>query len=533
MFEKFKDFGTKLGHQSLSFFKSLSVGRKFFLGAILAAFFIALSLLSLWEPEKTYVVAYEHITDEDKLAILAKLREKNMTDVKVNGETISFPKDKILDYKMLLAQDGLPKSGVGVGWEKFDQSSFGVSDFEQRINKIRALQGEISRTINRLDSVESSRVHIVLLDTDVFSDDKHETTASIFVRLIYGKTLSRKQIQGIMHLAANAVEGLKPQQISIVDQDGNMLTDNDDIGGVDKVTHAQRKYQRQVERELESKIKEILARVVGYDKVVAKVQASIDFKKVETTISDVDPDRTAVIASQKTEQETKGSGLNPTGVPGAKSNLPGEKPDLDQGLSNSSTSNTENLNFEVKKTLSKIIEPIGQVKKITASVLVDDKDVNGEIVPRTDEEIKRIESLVKNAIGFVEKRDDLTVESTKFAMDRFEEDEKATLTARQAKLIQTAIIGLISILGMIFLYILFVKPYFKWLMHDPEKRSKEEFEVSDYEIERIGPTARRVQQEEEIPFDKMSPKEQIFYLARHDPKKTTEAIRQLLSPSNN
>ena len=533
--EQIRIFITQLKKQLEAFFGRLTLGRKIFIGVAFVAILGLFGILIMWKPDTDYVVAYQHLTPEDKNAILAVLNEHKIRDIKIGDNSVSFPAEKALDYKMLLAQEGLPSSGVGVGWEKFDDKSFGLSDFEQKINKLRALQGELARTINRLDSVESSRVHIVLPEDAVFSDEKPTTTASIFLRLSRGKTLSQKQIQGIIHLVANGVDGLSPQHVTIVDQDGNMLTQPEEHdGGVDKVTGTQRKYQRQVERELEGKIAEILARLVGHDKVVAKVEADLEFKKIETTISDVDPDRTAVIASQRTDQSMQGSGLNPTGVPGAKSNLPGEREDLQNpAMTNSSSSNSENLNYEVKKTLSKIVEPVGQVKKISVSVLVDYKVENDKAEPRSKEDMQKIESLVKNAIGFEEKRGDtITVQSTKFELDKFEAAEKAILSSRQGQLFQSGIFGLVTIFIMLFIYMALVKPYFKWLMYDPEKRSKEEFGVVDYELERTGMSARRVQQQEEVPFDKLSPKEQIIYLAKHDPKKTTEAIRQLLSPNS-
>ncbi|KAB8031902.1 flagellar basal-body MS-ring/collar protein FliF [Fluviispira multicolorata] len=535
MIEKFKQFWSQFIVQSKAFYAGLTKGRKIAIALSLFTVVFALAMFIFWKPTIKYETAYMNLSADDKTAILAHLKKSGIKDFKMEGDSLSFPEDKILEARMLLAQEGLPSSGIGVGWEKFDDRAFGMSDFDQRINKLRALQGELARTINKLEPVANSRVHIVLPDNAIFAEDKKTPTASIFLKLKPSKLLSQRQIQGIIHLAARAVEGLEPKAVSIVDQDGNMLTQPDEQdGGIDKVTSAQREYQKRVERELEQKIRDILARVVGHDKVVSKVQAFVDFKKVETTISDVDPERTAVIASQRNEQSSQGNGLNPTGVPGAKSNLPGEREDIGVagGLTNSTKSSTENLNFEVKKTLSKIVEPIGNVTKLSASVLVDGKMVDGKFVPRTKEEMEMITKLVKNAIGFQETRDAITVESTQFELDEFALAEKASLSARQASLIQTAILSVVALAAMFFIYIALVRPYFKWLTYDPDKRSKEQLEMLDYELERSGAGARRVQLKEDVPFDKMSPKEQIMYLAKNDPQKTTEAIRQLLNPNH-
>jgi flagellar M-ring protein FliF len=190
----------------------------------------------------------------------------------------------------------------------------------------------------------------------------------------------------------------------------------------------------------------------------------------------------------------------------------------------------ETLNFDVKRTVSKIIEPVGSLKKISTAVLVDGKLVDGKYVARTNEEVAMITKLVKNAIGFQEGRDTITVENAPFEMDEMAVAEAASLTARKTSLIQTGIIASVSVLAMIFLYFALLRPYFRWLTFDPDKRSDEQLAIADYELERSGSAAKRVQVQEEVPFEKLSHKEQILYLARHDPKKTTEALRQLLSP---
>ncbi|MBX9703811.1 MAG: flagellar M-ring protein FliF [Silvanigrellaceae bacterium] len=534
MLEKLRLFWLQFQSQGKLFYAGLTKGRKITIIASLVVILSCLLGVIFWKPQIKYEVAYIHLTPEDKIAILAHLKKVNVNDFKLEGDTISFPSNTILDIKMSLAEEGLPSSGVGVGWEKFDDRSFGMSDFDQKINKLRALQGELSRTINRLEPVENSRVHIVMPENVVFANEKRDPTASIYLKLKRGQNLSQKQIQGVVYLVTNAVEGLDHNKITVIDQDGNMLTKpEEEDGGLDKITSTQREYQRRIEKELENKIRDILSRVVGHDKVVAKVQTEIDFKKIETTISDVDPERTAVIASQRNEQSTQGNGLNPTGVPGAKSNLPGERPDLELGgLSNSSKSNTENLNFEVKKTLSKIIEPVGSITKLSVSVLVDGKIVNGAYVARTKPEMEMISKLVKNAIGFAEKRDSITVENTQFELDEFALAEQATLTAHKTSILQTGILASVAIISMFFIYIALVRPYFRWLTHDPDKRSEEQFETVDYELERTGNGARRVTQKEEVPFERLTPKEQILFLAKNDPQKTTEALRQLLSPGH-
>lgn len=533
MLDKIKLFWDQFLIQSRTFYAGLTRGRKIaIVGSFLTIAFVLIMLVA-YKPAAPYDVAYSNLTGEDKTSVLASLKKANIRDFKMEGDSISFPSDKVLDIKMMLAQEGLPSSGIGAGWEKFDEHTFGMSDFDQRIAKLRAIQGELARTINKLDPVANSRVHLVIPDAAIFANDRKQATASVYLNIKNGRSLSQKQVQGIVHLIARAVEGLDPKNVTIVDQVGNMLTEMEsEDGGLDKATSTQRDYQRKVEKELEQKIRDILIRIAGNNKVVTRVQALIDFKKVEQTISDVDPERAAVIASQRNEQSSQGNGLNPTGVPGAKSNLPGERDDTgpNGGLSNSTKSNTENLNYEVKKMVSKIVEPIGTTLRLNASVLVDEKIVSGKPVPRSKEEMDTMTKLVKNAIGFQEGRDFLTLEQAPFEPDAESLAERASISARQFSLAQTVVAALAGLGAMFFIYFALVRPYFRWLTFDPEKRSKENLGLVEYEFEKMGSSAKRVQLQEDVPFDKLSPKEQIMYLAKHDPKKTTEAIRQLLNP---
>lgn len=533
MLQQITTFLNQFKSQASLFYQGLTRGRKI---ALLAGILAVLALVTgviMWKPDHSLTPAYTNLSDEDQVEILALMKKNNVKDFKLDGGTLSVPADQILDYRMMLAQEGLPNSGSGVGWEKFDEQSFGKTDFDQKVTKLRALQGELARSISKLDPVDAARVHIVMPSDSVFAEDRKPTTASISLRLKPGKQLSQRQIQGVLHLVARAVEGLDPSRIAIVDQEGNMLTQGEDrTGGLDSVTSTQRTYQKRFEMEMEAKITEILSRLVGQNKVVAKVQAEIDFTQVEKTIEDFDPDRSAVRSSERTEQSTSGTGLNPTGVPGAKSNLPGEANESGAtSSSNTSSQSTEQVNYEVKKTVSKIVEPIGQPKKLSVAVLVDGKHDGGTYTERSKDELMTITKLVKNSIGFVENRDSITVENARFEMDHYEMAEQASIAQQRTSLIKTGIFAVVAVMGMVFLYFALLRPYFRWLTFDPEKRDDQDFALVDYELERSGSSAKRVQVQEEVPFDKLSPKEQVLYLAKHDPEKTAEALRQFLSPT--
>ena len=534
MFERVKRFFQQFREQGFGFIKELSLGRKISLALVLAMCVFLLVALSLYSGKDKYVVMFSDVSMEEQSQMLAQFSKNNIKDVDVQGDSILVPKAKLQSYRMLLAEAGLPHSGSGVGWEKFDEQNFGLTEFEQRVHRLRALQGELSRTINSLEPVKKSRVHIPPQERSIFGNDGKSVTASVFLHLKQGQTLSKKQLKGIIHLVANAVENLSPKNIAVIDQYGSMLTEVEK-GDFDKISDTQLKYKNRMENILEGKIREILRRFVGSEKVVAQVTADIDVKKVSTVVEDIDPDRIAVSSQQRQEQKSSGNGLNPTGVPGAKSNLPTE--DAQQGVAGSSqqsTQTSETVNYDMKKTRSKIVEPSAILQKLSVSVLVDGIKEEEKFTPRSKEEIEKITSLVKNAIGFSDKRgDSITVESVEFELDEVQRAEKETVKARTFSLVKTGILSLAAVAAMVFVYFAAVKPYFTWLTFDPNKRAKEDFQVADYELERSGMQARKVQVEEETPFEKLSTKEQIFYLARNDPDKTTEAIRQFLSPGNN
>jgi len=532
MLEQYRLYLQELLVKSKDWLTDLGMSQKIILGTVLLSLVGGVFFVSQWKPEKRYETAFSNLTQEDEASILAYLKKSNVKDFRIFNHSLAFPEEQVQDMRMQLALEGLPAQTPGVGWEKFDERAFGMTEFDQKINRIRAIQGELARTINRLEPVENSRVHIVMPETHLFQDDKKVASASISLRLKSGRVLSHRQIQGILHLSAKAVEGLDPSQIAIIDQDGNMLTQGE-AQDMDPQTFAQREYTRRMEKEMESKIRDMLSRVVGQDKVVARVQLDVDFKKVETTIQDVDPDRTVVLSSQKQEQSSTGQGLNPTGVPGAKSNLPNESVDIKTGgMAQQSSQNQEVTNFEFKKTMSKITEPVGNIKKLSASVLVDNKLTNGKSEARSAEELAMLTKLVKNAIGFQDSRDALTLETAQFEKDEMALMEVKAEQARKDSLLKTIIINASIILGLILAYFALFRPYFKWLTFDPTKRNQELFARSmNYNLERSegGQKVKKLQVKEEVPFEQLSHKEQIMFLAKSDPVKTSEALRQVLS----
>ncbi|MBI5469251.1 MAG: flagellar M-ring protein FliF, partial [Deltaproteobacteria bacterium] len=255
--------------------------------AVAAVVITAVVSLFLMNQGPEYRVLFSQLSPEDSGAVIEKLKEKRV-EYKVDGTAISVPAGKVYETRMELAGEGLPQGG-GVGFEIFDKTSFGVTDFVQKINYRRALQGELARTISQIKEVDSARVHLAMPEKGVFLDEKKSARASIILRLKPGKTLSQGQVSSIVHLVANSFENLRPEDVTVVDTAGRMWTKGAEEDDVLKLTASQLEYKRSIEKDMESRIQSLLEKAVGMNKVVARVSVDVDTKQVERTEETFDP----------------------------------------------------------------------------------------------------------------------------------------------------------------------------------------------------------------------------------------------------
>ncbi|MDI3470774.1 MAG: Flagellar M-ring protein FliF [Pseudolabrys sp.] len=344
---------------------------------------------------------------DDSASIVKDLDRQGVTySIKNDGAIVMVPKDKVMRLRMTLAEAGLPKGG-GVGYEIFDKSdALGATSFIQNINKLRALEGELSRTIRSIDRVEAARVHLVLPDRPLFSRDKVEPSASIVLRL--RGTLERGQIRAIRHLVATAVNGLKPERISIVDENGNLLADGAEPDGVNSAATDDRRAA--YERRLRQQVETIVSSVVGAGRSRVEVAAEFDMNRITQTSDKYDPDSRVLRSSQTREEQSSSTqpGDSPASV---SSELPGAQKPADNGQKESNKKTEEIVNYEISRTTKTEVTEAGRVSRISAAVLVDgtySKNDKGEVVytPRSKEELDRIAALVRSAIGYDEKRGD-------------------------------------------------------------------------------------------------------------------------------
>jgi flagellar M-ring protein FliF len=403
--------------QSLfDFLKGLGASRLAAMVAVTAALigFFAFVIMRVTTPQMTTL--FTDLSIEDSSAIIKDLdRQAIPYELRNDGTIIMVPKDKVTRLRMKLAEGGLPKGG-GVGYEIFDKSdALGTTSFVQNINHLRALEGELARTIRAIDRIQAARVHLVLPERPLFSRETPEPSASIVLRV--RGTLEPQQIRAIRHLVASAVSGLKPQRVSSVDEAGQLLadgegSDNDNVVGDER----RAAYEKRMRNEVEA----IVSSVVGAGRARVQLSADFDYNKVTQTSDSFDPEGRVLRSSQTREESS--STIDNSGQVTVNNELPGnQRPDTAAAARDQSKKTEETNNYEISHTTKTEVTEAGRVNRISVAVLVDgnySKNEKGEMVyqERSKEQLDRIAALVRSAIGFDQKRGDhVEVVNLKFA----------------------------------------------------------------------------------------------------------------------
>ncbi|HUK42539.1 MAG TPA: flagellar basal-body MS-ring/collar protein FliF [Candidatus Acidoferrales bacterium] len=348
-----------------------------------------------------YAPLYSNLSPQDGAAIIKELDEEKIPySISGAGSVIEVPRGVIYQTRLRLAGKGVPAGG-GVGFEIFEKTPFGASEFTQQVNYLRALQGELSRTINALSAVQSSRVHLALPARSSFLGPEEKPSASVVVDVRPGYHLSPDQVQGIVNLVASSVPKLSADKVTVIDSSGRPLKE---IIPAAATTEAERLdlLKLQHEQELEHRIETMLDPVLGPGKVVVRANVQINAQETQMTKEQFDPNN-KVVRSQR--QSMDDSGGKTGGTPGVQANIPGgEATKVTQETASKRSS--EIVTYEVGHTTSRISEPRGQIQKLSVAVLVDGKYEKDKYVPRTKEEMEVIKGMVKRAVGFDDDRGD-------------------------------------------------------------------------------------------------------------------------------
>lgn len=459
--------------QFREFFKNLGPTKRL---AVIAASVItmaALAIMLIMASGKDFVPLLTNIPSEQVSTIVAKLTEKNIQfQLRDDGKTIAVSKDLLHSTQMtLMAEIGSSKMG-NIGLELFDKQDFGMNSYAQKINFQRALQGELMRSINTLTSVRQSKVILALPNKKTFLEEGSRASASVVVELHPGKELSQDQIRGIRYLVSNSVEGLDSERVTVLDERGKMLTRQGDgaAGGTSDIMELKTK----VERDLETRIEQILSKVVGHAKIVAKVDATLNHRVIQSVEEMVDPEKTAIRSQMSEEESLDGARTNPAGVPGTRANLPGAEDNAGVvGFKQDVKKEIKTTNFDVPKTVRNVREAAGGLERLSVAVVVDGvfSTVEGQDgvkttqwQPRTPEELVKYESLVKSAIGFNTQRgDSVKIESIQFQPEDFTEAERLLTNLERKKLLQGLLKWLLLGLSLALFFFIVVRPFTQWI----------------------------------------------------------------------
>ena len=520
--------------------------------AILA---VVVAGLVMWSRQPDYRVLFSNLSDRDGGAIIAALQQGNIPyKIAESGGAILVPSDAVHETRLRLASQGLPKNG-SVGFELMDNQKFGFSQFAEQVNYQRALEGELEKTIASISSVREARVHLAIPKPSVFVREKELPTASVMLNLYPGRALDEGQILAIQHMVSSSVADLPVKGVTIVDQDGNLLTQQSSANGLDA---SQLKYVQQIERNTQGRIDAILAPLFGAGNAHSQVSADIDFSKLEQTAESYGPNanpQNTAIRSQQSSVSNDSGGAAAGGVPGALSNQPpaaasapidAAASGVDGKAAPVSMRKDTTTNYEVDRTVRHYEQPMGGIKRLSVAVVVNyQKQVDAKglvsMQPLSADKLEQVQQLVKDAMGYDEKRgDSVNVVNSTFLVDSTVIPDvpwwrTPDMIARAIQLAKYAGIGAVAL----FLYFSMVKPAMRRafpppapppalgapddlsMLDGPSMPKSQEEDEKDAEVSLLGHESNKAKFERNLDYARM--------VARQDPRIVATVVKNWVS----
>ncbi len=384
--------------QTMTFWSKLALWQKVLFAGIPVAMVMGIILIFTATSEKQVGVLYSGLEQQDAAKIVESLKTKEIDyELAENGSAIMVDKNIVYDTRLTLANEGLPEQSV-VGYELFDKTNLGMSEFVQKLNYRRALEGELARTIGQIEEVSKVRVHIVIPEKVLFKKDQKNPTGSVTIHLKNGRSLNKISIDGIQNLVSSSIEGMSSKDVTVVDQRGNMLNEQSvDVNSVAGLTAQQHDQQRRVEDHLSSKVQSMLDAVLGADNTKVRINADLDFTRIEQTKTDYDPDKQVI----RSEQNMKDVSQTTDSLSYPAVNMAKDQSNVIQ-------------NYEISQNVEHIIHSVGNIQRLSVAVMINGTnqivDSNGIkqvlYIPRPEEELQKITEIVKNAVGFDPSRND-------------------------------------------------------------------------------------------------------------------------------
>lgn len=462
-----------------------------------AGIFLVLALIILFSSQTEWGVLFSQLSEQDAALIINRLKEDGIPyRLEDEGTTILIPKEFVYEKRLFFAAEGIPQNGI-VGYEIFDKNNIGLTDFVQKLNYKRALEGELARTIQNFEEIRFARVHIMVPEPTLFIEDEEPATASVVVSLKPGKTLKPEQVEGIAHLLAASVDGLEVQNVKVIDSHGKILSKKQHAGSLIELTASQLDLQRKVEAHLEEKLASLLEGVVGPNNYIVRVTAELDFNQVERTTESYDPE-SSTIRSQESDIQTGTDPNNP--------------------------SRSENVitNYEISKTVERVVGGVGTIKRLSVAVMVNgtyrttitpEGEEITEYIPRSEEEIQKIANIVQNAIGYDPGRNDqIEVSNLPFDLTEFQQEEKYWQELQRKEMLQKLSFRVSMLAAAVILFFL-IRGIFNYIKPEiPEPEIEEELTQDVFDI----PDETKV---------KIQKRELLVDLAREKPDEVAKLVK--------
>ncbi|MEJ5299813.1 MAG: flagellar basal-body MS-ring/collar protein FliF [Thermodesulforhabdaceae bacterium] len=502
--------------------------RIFVVGSILAVLgSVGFVLYEINKPD--YVLLYGNVPEQEMASVVDHLKQAKIP-YRIEESRIFVPRANLYDARLSLAKAGIPK-GSGVGFEIFDEQKLGSTEFVQKVNYQRALQGELARTIAQLEKIEDARVHLVLPEESLFVRDEKPPSAAIVVKLKRGQQLSPSELQGIVHFVSSAVKGLTDDHVTIMSTDGQVLFKKDPTQSSFELSDLQLRYKQRLEEELQRKIQSMLAPVIGNEGVISRVTLDLDFNQIKISEEMVDPDSATPRSQQRIVEKMQGASKKPKGNPDVPINVESKlltsspnKPE-EAGGGQSSERQEEIVNYELNKTTRQVVYAPGTIKRLSVAVLVDGpykeekdkKTVKKVFVGRSSDEMKAIEDIVKKAVGYNDVRgDQVSVTNIPFAG---EVPPVLPPVQRWIALAREHYKPFLNLLLVVLVFFLIVRPVLKRLERMAPPEAVRELPPVE-RMEALPPV-------EEAPKE-LSPRERAIIIAKEQPEKAAEIIRAWL-----
>jgi flagellar M-ring protein FliF len=524
-------------------FRALPGPQKVLYAGCLVVLAATLAYLVHFSNQVEYVPLFSRLSDGETGTIVENLKKKKILYSLSETGTLFVPKEQLYDIRLSLAAEGVPK-GSGLGFEIFDQQKLGSTEFVQRINYQRALQGELARTINQMNEVMESRVHLVLPEESLFLEDRKPPSAAVVLKLHPGARLSQRQAQGIVNLVSSAVKGLEDNRVSILSTDGQVIHKKNVGDNPLQVTGTHLEYKNQIEENLRQKIQSMLEQVLGSSRVISRVTAELDFNQTQLEQETYDPDSSVVRSQQRKIENHEGQDPStPRGNPDTPINMEGRlqegQPKENQKKHNRQQ---ETVNYEFNRTNRKTVLAPGAVKKLSVAVMVDGlyetkPDAAGQPKPvfvgRPPEQIKSLEDIVKKAVGYDDARgDQITVSNVPFTTDLAVMDE-VSANNRWLELLKSNQRLIINVLLLVFIFLFVVRPLMKKVQHPTQTKPELALPEPPAALPAGAAGSPNALRSFESPTEAApSLRDRVVNFVEQDPDKTREILRSWLREGN-